>query len=278
MYRNKVFKLAVPVLAGILLVGSVRGSSLCEAKADGAGDGSIQSSLMHTEIAFNAEESAPQDDMYTEDPAGPLAERHVLQIAAEAVDHLGLISKDDNIQKISALFSATPLDKEPKWYISYYLENAPPPYVFMAIDPVSGEVLEYGTDNYTQYKSKWKTAIGDVWAWSVNDLYLFHQLFTANRSYGARLPGAEHISIEDATEIAHRTVSREFNVSAAVLSNYHTAHSFVDGIIKDNLSGCVWIISFYQKNAVKDLPDYQVNIEAAEGEVVLVYPDPNSLG
>lgn len=205
-----------------------------------------------------------------------VSEQEALNIAETYVQRHGLIVPDVVVSSVRGSFKAL-LQDDPSWHVVYFAEGEPPPYLYIALDPSNGAVCEVEKSDYRAIRDKWEQVMGPAREWSLEDQVLFSELFFEDQRYGARVPGDNHISREEATSIACRALVESNKIDERELQFLEICYAFRNDVVEWG-DGCGWLVSFYRKDNKGRAPDYQVNVSANNGAVVLVHLDPNSNG
>lgn len=205
------------------------------------------------------------------------SEQEAIEAADAVARNQRLIPADVVISSVRASIESL-LNGEAQWHIVYFAQSLPPPYLLVTLDPSDGKVRDVDNSNYLGQKEKWEKVLGPERNWSLEEKALFSRLFFENQQFGARIPSRHHLSQADASAIAYDALRRhEERLTEQEILSMEVSYSFRNDIVSRG-DGCGWMVAFYTKNNQGQGPDYQVNIAADNGEIILFYPDPASRG
>lgn len=167
------------------------------------------------------------------------------------------------------------------WVVSFFVKDLNAFAGYVTVESPSGQVIDTAFDYLLQVTAMWEKTKGEDFFWSIEDKYLFQQLFTMPGSGLRRvLPDVNDISQEQATTIAITAVAKQYGVSKSSLRQDYQIDCNLDLQRKGDHYERTWCIIFrhYDENAKKYPQDYRVDILSIDGSILLIEESGSGLG
>lgn len=167
------------------------------------------------------------------------------------------------------------------WVVSFFVKDLNAFVGYVTVESPSGEIIDTGFDYLPQITAMWEKAKGKSFFWSVEDKYVFQQLFTMPDSGLRRvLPDASDISQEEAGAIAISAVAKQYGVSESSLRQDYQMDFNLDLQPNGDSFDRTWRVIFrhYDVDTQNYPQDYCVRILSTDGSVLLTEDGGSGLG
>ena len=167
------------------------------------------------------------------------------------------------------------------WVVSFFVKDLNAFAGYAAVESPSGEIIDTGFDYLLQITARWEKEKGARFFWSLDDKYVFQQLFTMPSS-GLRLtlPDANDLSEEEAGSIAISAVAKRYGVSESRLHQDYQMDYNLELQRNGDSFDRTWRVIFrhYDKDSQGYPQAYCVQILSTDGSVLLIEESGSGLG
>lgn len=167
------------------------------------------------------------------------------------------------------------------WIVTFFIEDTPFYVGTVTVASPDGEVIETSFGFIRQVVEIWEREKGPEFFWSIEDQYLFDQLYH-NRSwnYQPALPDEQDLPQEAAVAGALEAVAQTYKLSPQVLQEEYLLSTQLCYVDARDPSSKIWRIAFRKLDPATQTYAllYAVDISAADGSIVDINNNPSGHG
>lgn len=167
------------------------------------------------------------------------------------------------------------------WIITFFVADTPFYVGTVTVSSPAGEVIESSFGFIQQVTKIWEQEKGSEFFWSIEDQYLFDQLYKKRSwNYKPALPDEQDIQQDVALKYAIEAVAQKYNLSPQLLQEEYLLSTKFCYIDAREPSSRIWRVAFRKLDPMTQQYEllYFVDISAIDGSILDVNNNTSGLG
>lgn len=235
--------------------------------------------------------ATPDSNAFTQDAAVEIAmdvllkQSAVIEKTPQSPDHYNFLLLEVEDRAISYVAHYVELSQESPaayaWIITFFIADTSVYVGTVTVSSPAGEVIESSFGFIQQVTEIWEQEKGSEFFWSIEDQYLFDQLYKKRSwNYKPALPDEQDIPQDVALKYAIEAVAQKYNLSPQLLQEEYLLSTKFCYIDAREPSSRIWRVCFRKLDSATQQYEllYFVDISAIDGSILDVNNNTSGLG